>query len=153
LNAGTLGGKTGSGDITLSGIGTVNVTGHIMTGTHLTAGGNGGSTTLDVFGTIDNGVVLAIATSGASNLKNDGTATSTAAISNNSTNQTLTIGSLGALTINAAESITSGTISMAGGTLTDSSGLTVGSGETLNGPGTVAAHRLISSHSREPFAN
>ncbi len=43
-------------------------------------------------------------------------------------NQTLEIGAAGALTINAAESITNGTIQLDGGTLTDNAGLTVGSG-------------------------
>ena len=62
------------------------------------------------------------------------------AIAINSANQTLEIGTGGNLTIGAAESITNGTIQLSGGTLTDASGLTIGSGATLTGSGTVAAN-------------
>ena len=92
---------------------------------------------LDLTGTVS-GRSLAIATVARSVLKIDGTATSGAiAISN--ANQTLEIGSSGGLTISAAESITNGKIQLDGGTLTDASGLTIGSGATLTGSGTVVA--------------
>jgi hypothetical protein len=68
-----------------------------------------------------------------------GTAISAAAISINDPHQTLEIGSGGNLTINAAENITNGTIKLSGGTLNDASGITIGSGATLSGQGTVTA--------------
>lgn len=57
------------------------------------------------------------------------------AIAINDANQTLEIGPTDALTINAAESVTNGTIKLYGGTLTAAS---VGSGANLIGSGTVA---------------
>ena len=45
---------------TLSGSGTLNISGHILTGTTLQASANNGNTTLDVFGTIDSGVISQI---------------------------------------------------------------------------------------------
>ncbi len=57
----------------------------------------------------------------------------------NSANQTLEIGPAGALTINGVESISNGLIQLAGGKLTDASGLVVGAGATLKGTGTVTA--------------
>ena len=131
---GTGGGPTGL----VTGSGTLNVSGHITTGSHVTASGG----TLDVFGTIDSGAVLAIGTAAASTLKLEGTATSSAAISINNANQTLEIGATAVLTISAAESITNGTIQLDGGTLTDASGVTIGSGARLSGSGTAGAITL-----------
>src|SRR5919198_464712 len=73
-------------------------------------------------------------------LKITGTATAASAITINNANQTLEVGTGGNLTISAAESITNGTIVMSGGTLNDASGITVGSGATLSGQGTVTAN-------------
>src|SRR5439155_882332 len=95
--------------------------------------------TLDLTGTIASGPVLTIDNAAGSVLKIEGTATS-GAMAINSANQTLEIGASGSLTITAAESITNGTIRLEGGTLSDASGLTVGSGATLTGSGTVAAN-------------
>jgi hypothetical protein len=72
-------------------------------------------------------------------LKIDGTAVTGNAISISDLNQTLEIGAAGYLTINATESITSGTIRIDGGTLTDSADITIGSGATLIGFGLIAA--------------
>jgi len=99
--------------------------------------------TLDLKGSVS-GVALAIATTSASDLKIDGTATSTSTIVLGSTNQTLEIGAAGNLTIGSAETITGGKIQLDGGAtgravLTDASGITLGVGATLSGQGTVAA--------------
>ena len=76
--------------------------------------GSGG--TLDILGTINSGPTLAIDTIAGSDLKIDGTATAAAPIAINNANQTLAIGSSGNLTINGGtESITNGTITLAGG--------------------------------------
>jgi hypothetical protein len=127
----------GTGSIT--GFGTLNVSGtYSGTGTLSASGG-----TLDVFGTISSGVVLSIATTSASDLKIEGTATSAAAISITNANQTLEIGPSGNLTISAAQAVSLGKIKMSGGTLTDSSGLNIGSAAnsgTLTGFGTVVAN-------------
>lgn len=120
---------------TISGYGTITVnSGGGITGTGAIIA-NGG--TLDLVSTVASGSVFTIATANASDLKFDSTATAAAAISINNANQKLEIGASGALTINAAESITNGTIRLDGGSLTDSSGLTIGSGGTLIGSGTV----------------
>ncbi|WGD54678.1 Ig-like domain-containing protein [Bradyrhizobium sp. CB1650] len=134
VNAGTLTLTGASANVT--GFGTLNVSGHYTSTGRLTATGG----TLDVFGTVDSGVVLTIGTSPNSNLKIEGTATSAAAISISNANQTLEIGAGGNLTISAAQSITNGKIQLDGGTLTDASGLTIGSSATLTGSGTVAAN-------------
>ena len=94
---------------------------------------------LNLSGTVASGPAFTIATVGL-DLKFTNTATAAAAIAINSVNQTLEIGTGGSLTIGAAESITNGTIQLSGGTLTDASGLTIGSGATLTGFGTVAAN-------------
>jgi len=65
------------------------------------------------------------------------------AITINNVNQTLEIGPLGALVIQATQNVTNGTILMAGGHLTDASGLSLGNGASngsLSGFGTVAAN-------------
>src|SRR5205807_228515 len=96
---------------------------------------------LDLTGTIS-GATLAIGSASAATLKIDGSATTSSAITLNNSNQTLEIGASGALTINAAESITNGTIRLDGGTLTDAPGVTIGSGATLTGTGTAGAITL-----------
>ncbi len=94
--------------------------------------------TLDLKGTVNSGPTLAIDTTAGSTLLIDGTATSAAPIAISTANQTLEIGSAGNLTINGgAESITNGTIKLDGGSLTDSTGLSIGSGGTLTGRGIV----------------
>ena len=108
----------------------------------LTGGGTGvikaSGGTLDLTGNVTGGSSLQIDTVAGSVLKIDGSATS-GAIGINNSNQTLEIGSSGSLTISAAENITNGKIQLDGGTLTDASGLTIGTGATLIGKGTVAA--------------
>ena len=95
--------------------------------------------TLDLTGTVSSGPALTIDAAAGSDLKIDGTATAAGAIAIGSTNQTLEIGAAGNLTISAVESITSGRIQLDGGTLTDAAGITIGSGASLVGSGTVAA--------------
>ena len=118
---------------TLSGYGTVSTPMVTGAGT-ITASGD----TLDLQGAVRRRP-LAIATGSASDLKIDGTATSSAAITINDTNQTLEVGAAGNLTITGAEKVTNGTIKLDGGTLTDSSGVTIGSGATFTGFGTVVS--------------
>ena len=68
---------------------------------------------------------------------------SAAAITINNVNQTLEVGPLGTLSIGATQNVTNGTILMAGGTLTDASGVSLGNGTSngsLSGFGTVAAN-------------
>jgi hypothetical protein len=123
---------TGTGSIagatTLSGFGTVSAP--IVTGNGtITASGG----TLDLTGTVASRPLVIAA---GSDLKIDGTATSSAAIAINNTNQTLEVGAFGNLTITGAESITNGTIKLDGGTLGGGT-LTIGSGGKLTGSGTV----------------
>jgi hypothetical protein len=125
---------TGASNGTLSGFGTV--------AANLQRAGSGAadtitaSGTLDLTGTFGPGLVAAIDSTKASDLKFDGAATSSSAISINSGNQTLEIGGGGALTIDALQSLTSGTIKMDGGALTDAFGVTLGAGANLTGFGT-----------------
>jgi hypothetical protein len=102
--------------------------------------------TLDLTGTVSSGLVLTIDSTSASDLKIDGTATA-APITINNANQTLEVGSVANLTITAAESITNGKIQLDGGTLTDSSGITLGTSSSLVGSGTVSANTAISGTS------
>jgi hypothetical protein len=118
---------------TISGRGTLNVSGSISGAGTLHASGG----TLDVSGTIASGIVFSIDSSSSSVLKIEGTATSAAAISITSSNQTLEIGASGALTIVGQQTVSGGTIRLDGGSLTDSSGLVVGTSGTLTGFGTV----------------
>lgn len=84
-----------------------------------------------------NKIKLAIDTVAGSTLKIGGIATS-GAISINNANQTLEIDHAGQLTLTAAESITKGIIKLnAGAVLTDAAKITIGSGATLLGVGTV----------------
>ena len=135
LAGGTISGTGGiAASTNISGFGTVSVS-IATTGTITATGGAGAALTLA--GTVTNRTLL-IATGSASNLTIGGTGTVTAAaFTINNANQTL--GVAGALTLTGAQSMTLGKIAMAGGTLTDSSGLTVTSG-TLSGFGTVAAN-------------
>ena len=117
----------------LSGAGTVTASGGISgSGTLEALGG-----TLDVSGTIDSGVVLAIDTAAAATLKIEGTATSADAISLNNDLQTLEIGSAGNLTISTHQDITGGNIILDGGSLTDMNGITLDGSATLSGYGKV----------------
>ena len=131
-----------SGAITLSnplsqitGAGTISATGGITGSGVIEAVGG----TLTVNGTIASGPVLAIDTASTSELLINGAATSAAAISLTTNTQTLGIGSTGALTISAAQSVTNATIAMGGGSLTDTKGLTLGTGSSLVGFGSVTA--------------
>jgi len=94
-------------------------------------------------GSVASGVVLAISAASASNLWIDGSATSAAPISISSSNQTLSVGATGSLTIDAAQSVTNGHIVLHGGTLTDTSGLTIGAGATLSGYGTIGSGTTV----------
>jgi hypothetical protein len=107
----------------------------------LTGGGtvkaSGG--TLDLTASVGTGLALRINTTAGSDLKIDGTATAANAIPINNTNQTLEIGASGSLAVGTKESITNGKIELDGGTLTDSIGISVGSGAHLTGWGAVTA--------------
>ena len=144
----TLTGTGTAGAITMTG-GTVTQSGGGLTLSSITGRGtvNGAPTVttitasggpLDLTGPIS-GAALVIATASGSDLKIDGTMT-TGAIAISNVNQTLEIGTAGSLTITAAESITSGTIKLDGGTLIDAAGVTIGTGATLTGTGTVTAN-------------
>ena len=112
----------------INGAGTISVGGAISGGGTITAGvagTSGGTLDLTGAGSIASGVALAIGTTGATTLQLDlaGGVISAAPITMNSGNQTLKI-SNGNLTINGgAQNVTCGTIVMAGGTITDASGL------------------------------
>jgi hypothetical protein len=143
LAGGTIDGTGTIGSATsISGWGTVALT--LTSGSEaITANGDGtGDTTLDLTGTVS-GRALSIGTANASDLKIDGTA-SASALTIGSANQTLEIGAAGSLTLSGAESITNGTIKLDGGSLSDSSVLTIGAGATLAGDGTVGATTTIS---------
>ena len=119
---------------TLSGAGTV--TGAITASgaAHITA--NGGTLTI-VNGITDSGSLLTLTVTGNSDrLVLDGaSAAHTVSFGGSGT---LEIGAAAALTIGTGTNLTSGTIQIDGGTLTDSLGLTIGSGATLIGSGTVS---------------
>ena len=129
---------------TIGGFGTVkgpiNGTGSIIAGNASAASG-----TLDIVGNITKGVVLGIATNAtkASTLLLDGTAEAASALSLTSSSQNLRIGAAGALTIDQAQTVAAATIAMAGGSLTDASGIVFGAGATagfMQGFGTVNAN-------------
>ena len=88
----------------------------------------------------------------ASDLKFDNAATSNAAITITSGNQTLEIGSAGELTIDADQNLTRGTIKLDGGIIVDlgAGGISFGTGTSsgsLSGFGDVVADRLTRSGS------
>ena len=143
MDGGTL---TDSAGITLTSPATLTGSGTVAANTALSGTGtvtaSGG--TLDLLGTVNSGLVLAIAPGSPSILKIDGTATSAAAITLNNANQTLEIGAAASLTINAAQTATNGTIKIDGGTLTDFAGITLTSPAALTGSGTVAANTALS---------
>ncbi|MCC8966299.1 DUF4347 domain-containing protein, partial [Bradyrhizobium sp. Pear76] len=138
----TTGAVTIGSNSTVNGAGTINAAGGISGSGTLAAGTSTSGGTLDVFGTISSGVVLQINSAAATDLKIEGTATSSAAISISTLNQTLEIGAAGNLSITAAggESITTGAIKLDGGTISTTNGLTIGSGATLTGFGTVSGN-------------
>ena len=143
----SLGNGTSNG--ALSGFGTVaaNLT-RSGSGTADTITASGGN--LDLTGTFGAGLVAAISAGSASTLKFDSIATSNAAISIASGNQTLEIGSAGELTIGADQNVTLGTIKLDGGILVDGSGISFGtttSSGSLNGFGEVVASQLTRSGS------
>jgi hypothetical protein len=96
--------------------------------------------TLELVGAVS-GPKLAIATTSASDLKIDGTATA-AAVSITNANQTLEVGPTASLTLTGSQTISLGKIKLDGGTLTDTAGITLGGGSnsgTMTGFGTIAA--------------
>ena len=147
----------GSGTIDLVG-GLVNATGlgpnpgTFMAGTGTTGG------ILDLAGTGSipgsASIVFAIGTAAPSTLQFDltGTVVATEEITIDDANQTLEVGPSATLDINASQSVTSGTILMSGGTITDIGGLNFGnstSGGFLSGFGTVMG-RLSTSLGTTP---
>ncbi len=105
-------------------------------------GTTGGVLELTGAGFITTPFTFAIATAARTTLEFNlaGGVTSSAAITINNSNQTLEIGSQGTLAIGAAQNVTNGTILIAGGNLTDTSGLSFGtqkSNGSLSGSGTV----------------
>ena len=146
MSAGTL--KLGGG--TFTDTGGLALTGGSVTGSGTLAAaitGSGatitaGPGTLNLTGTVDTGQSFAITSAAASDLEFSSTATA-AAIAITVANQTLEIGSAGNLTIGAAQNVTQGTIKIDGGTLTDTSGITLGTLATngaITGSGTIAAN-------------
>jgi len=115
------GGMTLASGAGVTGAGALKISGH-YTGAGLLQASGG---TLDVFGTIDSGIALQIASASASILKIEGTGTAVAAVAISGANQTLEVGASGNLTINAVESISNGTIHLIGGTLTAASGIAI----------------------------
>jgi hypothetical protein len=151
IDGGTL---TDSSGITLTSPGQIIGSGTISANTAISGTGtvtaNGGI--LDILGTINSGVKLAIGTSTASTLKIDGTATASSAISLIDSDQTLAIGATGALTINgASQSVVSGAhIVLSGGSLTAAGGFEFESSSTLSGFGTLnvgTSHGLTTTSS------
>lgn len=133
------GGALDAGNVSLAGsltgFGTLNVAGGVAgSGTIQASGG-----TLDVTGTIASGVTLQVGTASGSDLKIESSATAAAPITLDNSNQTLEVGAAGSLTLNGAENVTAGMIQLDGGTLSDASGVTIGTGATLVGSGIVAA--------------
>lgn len=119
-----------AGGITLSGSGS----GAINAGTVTTGG------TLDITGAIAGNIALGFAnTTVATTLKLESTSSLNNAIAITSSTQTLEIGATANVTFSASESITNGKIQLDGGVLTVTTGLTLGSGASLIGKGTVGA--------------
>ena len=123
----------------------------VLTGNGMVSGGaitgNGTITasggTLDIGNAIGSGPKLTIDTGTTSDLKIEGTVAVANAIAITTASQTLEIGAAGTLTIGAGQNVAFGTIVLDGGTLTDASGISFGSGAfngTLSGFGVVAAN-------------
>ena len=113
----------------------------------ITAGTDTTGGVLDLTGTgfITSPFVFAIGTAAPTTLEFNlaGGVLATTAITINNVNQTLEIGPLGSLSIGATQNVTNGTILMAGGRLTDASGISLGNGTSngsLSGFGTVTAN-------------
>ena len=138
LDGGTLTDSTGftlGNGAALFGSGTVN--GNLASGS-----GSAGTITalgglLDLKDQVTSGLILAIDSTAPADLKLDKTASAVSPIGIGTTSQTLEVGSAGALTIQSAEVVNSGTVKLDGGALTDTAGITVGSGATLIGFGKV----------------
>ena len=118
--------------------------GRIASEGFITAGTDtsGGVLELTGSGFITTPFIFAIGTAAPSTLEFNlaGGVLSSTAITIGNVNQTLEIGPLGSLVISATQNVTNGTILMAGGTLTDTSGLSFGtktSNGSLTGFGTV----------------
>ena len=135
----------GAGTISAGGgitaVGSTGSEGTITAGTDTT----GGVLVLTGTGFITTPFVYAIGTAAPSTLEFDlaGGVVATAAITINNVNQTLEVGPSGSLSMGATENVTNGTILMAGGLLTDASGVSLGNGTSngaLSGFGTVAAN-------------
>ncbi len=127
---------------TINGAGTLIANGAISGGGAISA--SSGLLNLSGNGSIaGGGAVLSIGTSVPSTLElNLSGGITTGAITINNANQTLEIGPQGLVTITAAEKISNGTLQMAGGTLIESSGIVLGTGNTggtLTGSGIVHA--------------
>jgi hypothetical protein len=126
------GGLTDSGMI--SGAGTI---GGPISGSGIIYAEDG---TLDLTGTIASGLTFEIASY--ADLKIDGVAITGAASGGYrmiDTNQTLEIGSQGALTITVQERNTAGTLKLDGGTISDQYGIQNGANVTITGFGTINA--------------
>ena len=127
----------------IDGTGTLTANGAISGGGAIIA--SSGTLSLSGTGSIaSGGAVLSIGTTVQSTLElNLSGGITTGAISVNNANQILEIGPNGSVTITAAENISNGTLQMAGGTLTDGSGIILGPSRatgTLTGFGTVNAN-------------
>lgn len=134
---------------TIAGNGTLNVgtsNGLSTSGTPTITASNG---TLNLVGDVDftnlnaNSQVV-ISTASASTLEFSGGTSTIGAISISNANQTLQVGAGGNVTIaDAVESITNGHIVLSGGTLTDTFGLTIGTGATLSGYGIIGTGTAV----------
>jgi hypothetical protein len=121
------GGITDSGMI--SGAGTI---GGPLSGTGTVYAESG---TLDLTGTVANGLIFEIASYG--DLKIDGTATMAPVQNMIDVNQVLEIGPSGSLTFTSEGGGTAGTFKLDGGTLTDAQGFSSGDSMTFTGFGTI----------------
>jgi hypothetical protein len=131
----------------ISGFGTLSAGGAISGSGTITA--TGGLLDLTGAGSLSSGPVLTIGTAVGSTLEIDlaGAATSANPITINSAAQTLEVGPSGKFTINGGnESITNGTIQLAGGSLTDTGGITLNNTSAkLTGFGTVTTGTTTST--------
>ena len=134
----------GAGTISVGGGITAIVTGGTPTEGFITAGTDTTGGVLDLTGTgfITSPFVFSIGTAAPSTLEFDlgGGVVTPGAITINNVNQTLEVGPSGTVALGAAQNVTNGTILMAGGTLTDISGISFGTNSSrgsLSGFGTV----------------